>query len=103
MRGGLELELGRMASRLVLRDARGFLYQLPPVCRPRAENHADLSLLDDRVGLGAEARVHQQFVDIAQAAHFPVDQILALTGPVQTTRDLDIASERLRQLVEIRV
>ena len=28
----------------------------------------DLALLDDRVGLGAEARVHQQIVDVAQPA-----------------------------------
>ncbi len=65
--GGLELELGRAAPRLVLGDARGFLDQLPPVGRPRAENHADLALLDDGVGLGAETGIHQQLVHVAQA------------------------------------
>jgi hypothetical protein len=66
-----ELQLRRAAPRLVLGDARGFLDQLTPIGRPRAEDHPDLALLDDRVGLGAEARVHQQIVDVAQAADLP--------------------------------
>src|SRR5688572_31749531 len=44
----------RPAARLVFRDARGLFDQLAAIGRPRAENHADLALLDNRVGLGAE-------------------------------------------------
>ena len=65
---GLELQLRGAPARLVLRHAGRFFDQLTPIGRPRAEDHPDLALLDDRVGLGAEARVHQQVVDVAQAA-----------------------------------
>ena len=84
LRGGLELELGRAAPRLVLRDARGFLDQLSPVGRPRAENHADFPLLDDGVGLGAKTGIHQQLVHIAQTAHLAVDEVFAFARTVQT-------------------
>ena len=99
----LELQLRGAAAGLVLRDARGLLDQLTTIRRPRAEDHPDLALLDDRVGLGAEPGVHHQFVDVAQAAHLAVDQVFALAGPVQTTRDLDVAREGERNLLERRV
>ena len=93
-----ELQLGGAAAGLVLRDAGGFLDQLAPIGRPRAEDHPDLALLDDGVGLGAEARVHQQLVDVPQPAHFAVDQVLALARAVQPPRDVDVAGERTRLL-----
>ena len=65
---GLELQLRGAPARLVLRDAGRFFDQLPAIGRPRAEDLADLALLDDRVGLGAEAGVHQQIVHVAQPA-----------------------------------
>ncbi len=99
---GLELQLRGAAPRPVLGDAGGFFDQLTAVGRPRAENHADLALLDDRVGLRAEAGVHQQFVHVTQAAHFAVDQVLALTRAVQPSRHLDVTGERRRQLLESR-
>ncbi len=89
--GGLQLELGRAAARLVLRDPGRLLEQLPAIRRPRAENHSDLALLDDGVGLGAQPRVHQQVVHVAQPAHAAVDQVLALARSVQPPRDLDLA------------
>ena len=97
----LELQLGGAAARLVLGDAGGFLDQLAPVGRPRAEDHADLALLDDRVGLGAEPGVHQQLVHVAQPAHFAVDQVFALARAVQAPRDFDVARERVGELLEI--
>ncbi len=93
---GFELELRRAAPGLVLRDAGGFLDQLAPIGRPRAEDHADLALLDDGVGLGAEARIHHQFVDVPEAALVPVDQVLALTGAEQPAGHLHIAREHRR-------
>ena len=75
---GFELQFRGAPSRLVLRDARGFFDQLAAIGRPRAENHADLALLDDRVGLGAKAGVHQQLVNVLEAAGLPVDQVFAL-------------------------
>ena len=51
------LEVGGAPARLVLGDAGRFLDQLPPIGRPRAENQADLALLDDGVTLHADADV----------------------------------------------
>ena len=78
---------------LVLRDAGRLLDQLTPIGRARAQNHADLALLDDRVGLGAEPGVHQQLVDVPQPADLAVDQVFALAGTVQPSRHLDVAGE----------
>src|SRR5690606_36332291 len=89
----LELQLGRPTSRLGLRDAGGFLDKRAPLGRTRRKDLPDLSLLDDGVGLHAEARVHQQIVDVAQAAHLAVDQVLAFTRPVQPAADLDVARD----------
>ncbi len=52
----LELQLRGAPTRLVFRDARGLFDQLTTIGRARAEDHPDLALLDDRVGLGAQAR-----------------------------------------------
>ena len=97
----VELQLRRAPSRLVFRHARRFLDQLTPVGRPRAEDHPDLALLDDRVSLRPEARVHQQVVDIPQTARLAVNQVLALAGPVEPSRDLDLARDRLDDLLAV--
>src|SRR5690606_24829825 len=54
---------------------------------------SDLSLLDDGVGLHADAGVHQQILHVAQADHVAVDEVLALTRPVQAPRHLDVAGQ----------
>src|SRR5262249_2954807 len=64
------------------------------------ENHADLALLDNRVSLGAQAGVHQQLMDIAQSAHFAVNQVFAFPGTIESTRDLDVTRERVDDVVE---
>ena len=87
------------AAGLVLGDAGRFLDQLAPIGRAGAEDQPDLALLDDRVGLGAEAGVHQQIVDVAQAADLAVDQVFAVARSVQPPRDLDFARDRLNQLI----
>ena len=95
--GGVELELSGAAARLVLGDAGGFLDQLTAVGRPRAQDHPDLALLDDRVGLGAEPGVHQQLVDVAKPAVSAVDEVLALARAIQPPRHLDVA-HRLKRI-----
>ena len=100
--GRFELERGGPPARLVFRDARRLLDQLTPIGRPRAQDHPDLPLLDDRVGLGPEARVHQQVVHVAQPADLAVDQVLALARAVEPPRHFDIAchgSESARGLL----
>ena len=90
-----ELELRCTAPRLVLRHAGRFLDELPSIRRPRAQDHPDLSLLDDRVSLCTEPRVHEELVDVAQPADLAVDEILALAGPVQPPRHFDLAGNGL--------
>ena len=89
--GGIELQLGGPAARLVLGDPGGFLDQLPAVGGTRAEDQPDLALLDDRVGLRAEAGVHQELVDVLQPADLAVDQVLALARSIQPPDHLDLA------------
>ena len=96
--GRFELQLRGTATRLVLRDARRFLDQLAPIGRPRTQNHADLALLDDGVGLGAEPGVHQQVVHIAKTADFAVDQVFAFAGSVEPPGDLDVPREEAREI-----
>jgi hypothetical protein len=85
--GGLELELCLPPPGLVLRDARRLLDDRAPVGRLRREDLADLALLDDRVGLRAEPGVHEQLVDVAQATHLAVHQVLGLAVAVEPPRD----------------
>ncbi len=91
--GGFELQFCGSPARAVLRDSSGFFDQLAPICRTRTENHPDLALLDDRVGLGTEPGVHQELVNVAETTHGAVDQVLALPRTVQAPRDFDVASE----------
>ena len=96
----VELQLGGAPAGAVLRHAGGLLDQLAPIGGPRAQDHADLALLDDRVGLGPEPRVHQQLVDVAQPAHLAVDEVFALAGPVEAPRHLHLAHHRAPLVVD---
>ena len=51
----------------------------------------DTALLDQCIRLGPEAGAHEEFLNVAQAAEFPVEQVLAVTGTKQTTGDRDFA------------
>ncbi len=96
-----ELQLRGAPARFVLGDPRGLFDELPPVGRARAEDQPDLSLLDDRVGLGAKARIHQQLVHVAKPADLTVDQVFALAGSIEAPRDFDVARECLDDLGQI--
>src|SRR5262249_43225289 len=50
------------------------------------EDEADLPLLDDRVGLRPEARIHEQLVDVLEAADLAVHEVLGVAVPVETAR-----------------
>ncbi len=82
----LELELGLPAAGLVLRDAGRLLDDRAAVGGLGGEDLADLALLDDRVGLRAEAGVHEQLVDVAQATDLAVHEVLALAVAVEPAR-----------------
>ncbi len=96
--GSLELELRLPAPALVLGDAGRLFDQLAAIGRAGAEDLADLSLFDDRVGLDAQPGIHQQVLDVAEPAILAVDQVLAFTRTVETTHELDVLDDQ-RQLV----
>ena len=48
--------------------------------RTAAQNLPDASLLDERVRLRPQARAHEQFLNVAQAAELPVEKIFAVAG-----------------------
>src|SRR6185436_11113247 len=92
---GLELELRGTAARLVFRHAGRLFNQLAPIGRAGAQDHPDLALLDDRIGLGTEAGIHQQVVHVAQAADVAVDEVFAFAGAVEPPGDFDFPRDRL--------
>ena len=63
---------------LELRDAGGLLEDRAAIFRAVAQDLVDLSLLHDRVGAAAHAGVHEELVDVAEAACGFIDEILAL-------------------------
>src|SRR5262249_53076413 len=99
---GLELQLRRAAPRLVFRHAGRFLDQLPAIRRTGAQDLADLPLLDHRIRLDAETRVHQQVLHVFQAHDLAVDQVFAFPRAIEPPRQLDVADDR-RILVEDRL
>jgi hypothetical protein len=83
----LTIELRLAATGLVLRDPRRLLDQGPAVGGLGREDLPDLALLDDRVGLRAEAGVHEHLVDVPEAAGPAVHQVLAVAVAVEAARD----------------
>ncbi len=90
---GFELELRRAPAALVLRHARGLFDELAAIGRTRAQNLADLALLDHRVRLDADAGVHQQVLHVAQPAHLAVDQVLAFARSIEPPHHFNVAHE----------
>ena len=88
--GALELALGLDAARLYLAIARGLFEDRAALLRAGQEHRVDLALLDDRVGVGADAGVQEQFADVAcRRAPLAVDQVLARAVAVEPALDLD--------------
>ena len=75
--------------RLELGDARRLLENRAPVLRTTAQDQVDLALLHDRVTAPPDARVHEQLMDVAQAARRLVEQILALAVAENAPRHTD--------------
>ena len=80
--GALQLPLGLLLPVSVAGDAGGLLKDLPAVGGLDGQNFVDLALADDGVALPAQARVHEQLVDVLQPDGTAVDIVLALAGAV---------------------
>ncbi len=63
--GGFELGFGKALLGLELRDAGGFLDDGAALHGLGGEDQADAALLDDSVGIRAEADAHEHFLDVA--------------------------------------
>ena len=81
-----QLGFRQTALRLEASNARRFFNHRAPVLRPRAQNLPDAPLLNNRVRFRAQARAHEDVLDVAQPRRLPVNQIFALARTVQTAR-----------------
>jgi hypothetical protein len=88
--GVLELAERLLFLALVFRDAGGFLEDGAAVLRARGKDEIDLALLHDGVGGAADAGVHEELVDVAQAAGRLVELVLAGAVAEDAARDGDL-------------
>ena len=72
-------------------DAGGLLKDLPAVGGLDGQDLIDLALSDDGVPLPAQARVHEQLVDVLEPHRAAVDVVLTLPGAVVPPGDHDLA------------
>ena len=79
----LHLALGLLLAALVLRDAGGLFDEQAAIFGLRADDQADPALLDDRVGLGADAGAEEELGDVLQADRRLVDQVLAVAAAMR--------------------
>ena len=71
-------------------DAGRLLEDHAAVLGRRLQQHVDLALLDDAIGLRAQARAGQQVANVAQAAGIAIDQVLALAAAVDAAGDVHL-------------
>ncbi|OQC01835.1 MAG: hypothetical protein BWX80_03276 [Candidatus Hydrogenedentes bacterium ADurb.Bin101] len=89
--GGLQLAQGGALARLVLDDSGRLFQQVPPILGLRTEHQIDFALPDKGIRVGADAGIHEQFLDITQAAGDLVQQVFAFAGTVHTAGYLHFA------------
>ena len=88
--GLVDLAHRLLAIGLELRDAGRLLEHRAAVLGLRRENRVDLALRHHGVGRRADARAHEEALDVLQAAAHLVEEVLALAGTVDATRDRDL-------------
>ena len=89
------LRAGKLALRLLLavavaRDAGRLLKDLAALVALAGNDLCNAPLPDDRVPVAAKAGVHEQLIDVAQAAGLAVDGIFALAAAVIAAGDHDL-------------
>ena len=88
--GLLDLAQGFLAVGLELRDAGGLLEDGAAVLGLRGEDLVDLALRHDGVGGRADARAHEEALDVLQAAAGFVDEVFAGAVAVDAAGDGDL-------------
>ena len=86
----IHLALGELSPLLVLGDAGCLVDEQAAIFRTRADDLADASLLDDRVGLRADAGAEEKIGHVAQANLGLVDEVLARAVAEQAARHRDV-------------
>src|SRR5664279_260433 len=71
--------------RLEFGDASRFFDDGAAIGGPAAQDLSDAALLDKRIGLRAQARAHEQLLDVTQTAELSIQQIFAVTATKQPT------------------
>ena len=77
----------RSAAGLVLGDPRGLLQNAPSVLCLLADDFIDHPLFHHRVGARSEPGVHEQILDVEEAAGDLVQEVVAVAGSEQPARD----------------
>ena len=80
--GGGQLALGLLLAVAEFGDTGGFLKDLAPVFTLKGQNLVNTPLPNDRVAVAPQTGIHEQFMDIAQAAVLFVEEILAFARAV---------------------
>jgi hypothetical protein len=95
--------LGFDFFRLEPADAGGLLKDSAAVLRRGLEQAIDLALLDEAVGIDANARAAEQVANVLEAAGITVDEIFAFAAAIDAARDVDfrgVDGELVRRIVE---
>ncbi len=92
---GLELALRLRALLLVARDPRGLLDEDAPLPRLCREHVIEALLVHEGIRLGVDARPGEEILDVPQAAHVAVQQVLALARPIEPAGHRDLAPRDL--------
>ena len=75
---------------LILGDAGGLLEHGPPLLRLGRQDLVDLALRHDRIARAPYPGVHEQLLDVLQAAGLAVEKVFAQAPPVHPAHDLDL-------------
>ena len=78
----LQLALGLLFPVAVFGDAGGLLKDLPAVAAFQGENLVNTALADVGIALPAQARVHQQLVNVPKAGGLTVDIVFPIAGAI---------------------
>ncbi|OQB95849.1 MAG: hypothetical protein BWX86_01052 [Verrucomicrobia bacterium ADurb.Bin122] len=99
--GEPELLQGLAALRFILGDAGGFFEDGAALLGFGGKDLVDLALRHDRVAGPADAGVHEQLLDVLQAARLAVEEVLALPVAVHAAHDLDLVKLAAELLLAI--
>jgi hypothetical protein len=88
--GLLQLAQGLPLVGFEFGDAAGLFEDGAPVFRMRTENFVNTALFHQRIGVGPDAGVHKQALDVLEAAGCFVDEILTLAGAEHAAGDGDL-------------